>query len=61
MQIIFDFNPAVKICCVKFFFHKNKNEIQKNKTIHKNKNEIHKNKTLGRKPGQTSNFFLINS
>ena len=72
MLIMFDFNQRAKIHCVKLF-HKNKNEIHKNKheilkikiihknkhEIHKNENEIHKKRTLGKKPGQTPEYINL--
>ena len=59
MLIMFDFNPIVKIYCLKFFFP-NIKIIDKNKNeIHKNKHEIHKNRTLGKKPRQISGFSEV--
>ena len=56
MLIMFDFNPIVKIHCVKIFsltkiIHKNKNEI------HKNNNKIKKNNNFLKK--NNNNFTKI--
>ena len=47
---MYDFNPIVKIYCVKFFDKNKKNHKNKNE-IHKNKCEIYKNRTLVKKSG----------